>query len=103
MLVQHTEPEDGPELEHEVNGILDTWNHVTKEVGDREAKLDVVGPAAERYQNDLEKLSAIVAQIEEKQSVQKAFGPEPEKISRESEELKVCVLKCFYSFFLPFT
>lgn len=89
MLVQETAPEERAQLEEEVNGILDTWNHVSKEVDERETKLNVVGPAAERYQDDLDKLAAVMAQIEDKLLAQKAFGPEPQKILAEKDEIKV--------------
>ena len=86
----NADPSDREELVREVNHVNEAWSYVSSKTADRQDKLERTEPLAKEHDNALHQLSEAIAQVEDKLNTQRAFGAEPEKISAEIQEIKVC-------------
>ena len=100
-LVQNAAPEDRNDLNSEVDHVKGTLNDIDEKVTKRQEVLDQAAPLAENYHDALQELSALVVEMEKKLATRRAFGPEPEKITDEIAEIKVC--QCAPVAYSPFT
>lgn len=72
-----------------MNHVTEALNSIVDRTADRRKNLENVAPLAEEYHDALQKLSEVIAEVENKLNTQRAFGAEPEEIKEEIEEIQV--------------